>query len=218
MAIALHSASSHQPDFRVHLARNLEDASVVPLLLTAHERVSVMTTLVATIERSVLRGRTVPGATASAGTCSCGPALAGHGEAYNEEAFHHFVAIEGKRSEISGRPFVLLLVEFDECRNGGTPHIESQLADSLFSGLAKGLRDTDVIGWYRRNRIAGAILTDLGEAPEQTVRQQVTHRVAAALHASIPARDASLARVRIYQLPARAEVLSDAPVRQLETA
>jgi hypothetical protein len=176
-----------------------------------------MTPLTATIERSILQERAMPDTRPAIEACSCGLALAGHGEAYNEEAFHHFLAIERKRSEASSRPFLLLLVEFEKSP-GVAAHIAPEYAEQIFSGLAEGLRDTDVIGWYRHNRVAGAVLTDLGEAPEQTVRQQVTRRVTAALHGCIPVAVASLAQIRVYQLPARVETSPGIQTRQLEMA
>jgi hypothetical protein len=142
--------------------------------------------------------------------------MAGHGEAYNEEAFHHFLAVERKRAEISHRPFLLLLVEFEE-RSGVSTPLDGSIAAQVFSGFAEGLRDTDVIGWYREHRVAGAVLTDLNDVSEQVVREQVTRRVTAALRGSISARLHSRLRICVYQLPVRSETLS-APAGQLALA
>jgi hypothetical protein len=132
---------------------------------------------------------------------SCGLALVGHGEAYNEEAFHHFLAIERKRSEASMRPFLLLLVEFEQSL-ASAAYVDRDVAGGIFSALASSLRDTDVIGWYREDRIAGAVLTDLddtqGVAPEQ-----ITDRVRRVVKDNVPVKLASLVQVRIYQLPVR---------------
>lgn len=217
MAIALHHTLSHQIDFLVNIARNFDGVAVVPAGDTRDERVSAMTTLAATIERSIFHERAISDSRATQEPCACGLALAGHGDAYNEDAFHHFLAIERKRSEASGRPFLLLLVEFEQSP-GITLHIHRQFADRMFTGLSEGLRDTDVIGWYRHNRIAGAVLTDLGDAPEQMVRKQVTRRVRAALEGCLDAGVGSLAQIRVYQLPARLEASAATPIRQLEMA
>jgi hypothetical protein len=171
--------------------------------------------MAAIIERIAPLERTIIDSVSSLEPCSCGLAMAGHGDAYNEEAFHHFLAVERKRSELSGRPFLLLLVEFEKSP-GLSSHIDSSLAAQMFSGLGQGLRDTDVIGWYRDNRVAGAVLTDLDEVSEQSVRQQVTRRVSAALRESVSAAVASRVRVCVYELPTRSETLSSSPVRQLE--
>jgi hypothetical protein len=217
MAIALHQGLSHQTDSLVNIARNFDGVTVVPAGIARGERVSAMTTLAATIERSIFHQRAISDSRTTLEPCACGLGLAGHGEAYNEEAFHHFLAIERKRSEASGRPFLLILVELEQsfCV---TLQIDPQFAARMFYGLAEGLRDTDVIGWYRHNRIAGAVLTDLGDAPEQTVRKQVIRRVEAALGGCVTGGVAPLVQVRVYQLPARFETLSGAPIRQLEMA
>src|SRR2546427_7764733 len=38
----------------------------------------------------------------------------GPGHPYNEEAFQYFLEIERKRSELSNRPFLLMLVDFNK--------------------------------------------------------------------------------------------------------
>ena len=149
-------------------------------------------------------------------SCSCGFALTGHGEAYNEQAFHHFLAIERKRSEASSRPFLLLLVEFEK-HVGVTGPLDHGIVSGLFAALAQSLRDTDVIGWYREHRIAGAVLTDLGETP-QAIMSTITTRVRAFLERDLPPNLASFVRVRLYQLPARAEHTIEAIEPSLEFA
>jgi len=148
--------------------------------------------------------------------CSCGFALIGHGEAYNEQAFQHFLTIERKRSEGSTRPFLLLLVEFEKHLGLSVP-VDDEVASRLFAALAEALRDTDVIGWYREHRIAGAVLTDLGEGP-QAVMPTIASRVRALLQRRLPVHLASLVQVRLYQLPARAEGVAAVIDTQLEFA
>ena len=136
--------------------------------------------------------------------CSCGLALAGHGDAYNEEAFHHFLAIERKRSEASTRPFLLLLVAMDR-QAGGTDHMTDAAADRIFTALSMSLRDTDVLGWYREHRIAGAVLTDLGETPQAIEPTHISDRVTRTLSTHLSADLAKRINVRVYQLPARTD-------------
>jgi hypothetical protein len=107
---------------------------------------------------------------------SYGVALEGRlGRAYNEEAFRYFLEIERKRAVRLGRPCLLLLVSLK-----GQPkpdaRISPVLAAKLFSSLWVCLRETDVIGWYREDRVAGAVLTQLEAGPPQLdgIRQRVT--------------------------------------------
>jgi len=131
----------------------------------------------------------------------CGFALpAGTGEAYNEEAFHYLLELERKRSEISNRPFLVLLIEFNE-HAGGTPaEIEAVTAGKLFSILAQCLRETDFIGWYDECRVAGAVLTQNGEADWDDISEAVRRRVGEALEKHFPPNRARGLQMRVYPL------------------
>ena len=152
-----------------------------------------MTTMAANLEGALSSHRTIASAESAAESCSCGFALTGHGDAYNEQAFHHFLAIERKRSEASTRPFLLLLVEFEKHLGLPVP-ISRDIESRLFRVLAESLRDTDVIGWYREQRIAGAVLTDLGDAPRRSAGR--VDRVGTFRERSL-AHVASLVQVRL---------------------
>src|SRR5690349_1676502 len=86
----------------------------------------------------------------------------GDHQIYGEEAFRYFMGIERKRSERSNSSFLLLLVEStgrsDESRLG------PRLAAKVFSLMAPCLRETDFLGWYHEGRVAGAVLTQIGDA------------------------------------------------------
>src|SRR4051812_10599753 len=114
MAIPLHSRPAYQLDVSMDAAKHGTNLSRVGRW-KVDGRVDVMTTLVATLPIA----RTAILAEPAIESCSCRFALTGHGETYNEQAFHHFLAIEHKRSEASTRPFMLLLVELE--KHGGLP-------------------------------------------------------------------------------------------------
>jgi hypothetical protein len=137
--------------------------------------------------------------------CSCALALEDHGDhaTYNEEAFHYFLALERKRSESSRRPFLLLLVDLDQ-RSDATARIAPQLGAKLFTSLWDCLRETDLAGWYREGRVAGAVLTHLGDTPlTEEVTRRVEDRVKSAFRRSLPAAITDVLRVRVYQLPSK---------------
>lgn len=120
------------------------------------------------------------------GRCSCGIALKGRlGQAYNEEAFQYFLAIERKRSERLGRPLLLLLVDLTE-RSGVSGRIDPRIARKLFSGLCLCLRETDVIGWYREARVAGAVLAEPRDETRMEVSRLVVQRVRQVLSERLP--------------------------------
>jgi len=133
--------------------------------------------------------------------CSCGVALEGRlGQAYNEQAFRYFLAIERKRSERSGCPFLLLLVDLKE-QSGVTVRIDPMVAPKLFSALWLCLRETDCVGWYREERVAGAVLTELGDRHPTEVCRLIGQRVGGVLNEGLPANVAHRLQVRVYQHP-----------------
>jgi hypothetical protein len=133
--------------------------------------------------------------------CTCGFALAGHGAAYNEEAFRFLLDVERRRFEASGEPFVLLLIAHRDRRAGSG--INGAIGAGVFSSLTGSLRDTDVIGWYRQGRVIGAVLTHLGDASVVDVSRQMADRVTRAFASDLPNELARQLRVRVYQPQAR---------------
>ncbi len=120
----------------------------------------------------------------------------GLGHAYNEEAFQYFLEIERKRSELSNRPFLLMLVDFKK-----HPRIDSVMADKLFSVLSLCLRETDFLGWYREGRVAGAVLTQHGEPGRDDLSDDVHQRIEEALREGLPPDLAQHLQARVYQIP-----------------
>ena len=128
--------------------------------------------------------------------CTC--AMTGHESAYNEEAFQYLLDIERKRFEHSSRPFVLMLLELEEGAEQAA-RFEPTVGARLFAGLTRTLRDTDVIGWYHEGRIAGAVLTHLGDASIVDVSRRLAERVTRTLRTELPETIAHRLKVRLYQ-------------------
>jgi hypothetical protein len=133
---------------------------------------------------------------------SYGVSLEGRlGQAYNEDAFRYFLAIERKRAARAHRPVLLLLLDLRD-QPATSPRIDSVLAAKLFSGLWRCLRETDVVGWYREDRVAGAVLTQVEDGPRSEVTRVTRERVRTALCQDLSADVARRLRVRVYQLRA----------------
>jgi hypothetical protein len=120
-------------------------------------------------------------------------------EALNEEAFRYFLTIERKRAERSGRSMLLLLVEFKSEREGDS-RMDRLVSTKLFTGLAACVREIDFIGWYRTDRVAGAVLSQGSDTPAQDVAQQIGERVAQLLSERLPSHVRRRLQVRILQL------------------
>jgi hypothetical protein len=135
--------------------------------------------------------------------CSCDVAVDSRlGHAYNEEAFRYLLGVQQKRSQRSDRSFLLLLVDLkDQPGLGG--RIDPATARKLFSGLWRALREVDVIGWYREERIAGAVLTEFGNGAVADVSRLIVQRVTDTLAEAVSPSIARRLQVRVCQIQPR---------------
>jgi hypothetical protein len=132
--------------------------------------------------------------------CSCGLALEDrNGQAYNEQAFRHFLAIERKRAARASRSFLLLLVSLRK-EPGASMVINAKAASRLFSGLAGCVREVDFIGWYREERVAGAVLTQGAGTPAAAAVRGIGERVTEVLGRRLSGSEAQRLQVRVLQL------------------
>ena len=120
------------------------------------------------------------------------------GEPYDEETFTRFLSLERRRSDRSGRPFFLLIVDLKE-RPGVSARIDETVASQLFLGLRTTLRETDFVGWYRKGCVVGAVLTESRNRPRKDVALVVRQRVAKVLGARFTSDVAERIRVGVYQ-------------------
>jgi hypothetical protein len=133
---------------------------------------------------------------------SFGFALEGRaGEVYNEETFRHFLGVERTRADRSERTFLLLLVSLRQCPTLGV-RVPRAVTASLFSGLSLCVREVDFIGWYRDERVAGAVLAQ-GGAPGSDAPARIVERVTTLLSRRLPSDIAERLRVRVVQLGPR---------------
>ena len=120
--------------------------------------------------------------------------------AYSEQGFRDLLTTERKRFERSGCPFLLLMVDLKE-QDGGSAHLDSMVAGNIFSNLRLCLRETDSVGWYHEEHVAGAVLTELGDRRPLEVSSLIGRKVSETLSERLPSDVARRLRVRIYQHP-----------------
>jgi lipopolysaccharide/colanic/teichoic acid biosynthesis glycosyltransferase len=91
-----------------------------------------------------------------------------------QEAFTRALCLERKRTDRSGRPFVLILLEAGEFFSHG-PNDEG--SDQIVSALSRSTRQTDVQGWYTAGSILGVIFTEIGASDGRSVAQALLRKV-----------------------------------------
>jgi hypothetical protein len=82
------------------------------------------------------------------------PALSVLGEA----AFQRMLSLEKKRTERSGKPCLLMLIDAGD---GILLQRKRSLLGKIVAALVSFTRETDVTGWYKQDRIAGVMFTEI---------------------------------------------------------
>ena len=122
------------------------------------------------------------------------------GDAYEEQAFRHFLHLERERASAGGRNCLLLLVNLRRHPDRETREMSRHVGSAVLTGLGECVREVDFIGWYRERQVAGAVLTQGIDTPTDYVREVIAERVRRALGRRLPGNVASRLRVRVLPL------------------
>jgi lipopolysaccharide/colanic/teichoic acid biosynthesis glycosyltransferase len=79
----------------------------------------------------------------------------------NQDAFHKAISHERRRTERSGKPFVLMLLDLGKILDSNGHQRALVNIPSALSGVT---RDTDIRGWYRDHSIVGVLFTEIDSA------------------------------------------------------
>lgn len=83
----------------------------------------------------------------------------------HEASFTQTLRREMRRSERSGRPFILALVSGDDLGADHDPKFFSTIAAAISSSI----RETDCVGWYEQDLTLGVLLTEIGDADDAKI-------------------------------------------------
>ena len=98
--------------------------------------------------------------------------------ALSEEAFRRMIVIERKRTERSGKPFLLMLLD---AGNQLASKKMRKALDTMLSALQLATRETDVIGWYKDHTTVGVIFTGLVVDDKHSILNTILTRVSTTL-------------------------------------
>jgi lipopolysaccharide/colanic/teichoic acid biosynthesis glycosyltransferase len=114
-----------------------------------------------------------------------------------ESQFVAAVSLERRRTERSSKPFLLMLLELPEMKNGNGDGLKA----SIISSLVSLTRETDVIGWYEDGVVLGVIFTELGDANKATVLKSLQDRVKTTLLGELHAGQANAIYISFHFYP-----------------
>lgn len=113
---------------------------------------------------------------------------------YVEEFFLEFLIFERRRSERSGRPFLVMTLDFTGIRELESRRDSVTLAMKTLSVLT---RDTDIKGWYRDSAVLGVIFTEMNSLETELLQKKIY----ASLHASLTHEQLSVISISFHRFP-----------------
>jgi lipopolysaccharide/colanic/teichoic acid biosynthesis glycosyltransferase len=119
-------------------------------------------------------------------------------EVLDEASFIKLLCSERKRSERSGRSFILMLLEVDSLVKGIGRHDE---VDKIVAALALSTRETDITGWHKEASVLGVIFTETGTADRKDVARALLTKVTDALCNTLGVDDLGELRLSFHVFP-----------------
>ena len=114
---------------------------------------------------------------------------------FGEDVFHAMLALERRRAERSGQPFVLMLLDAHQ-RNGSS----KKLLNQAVGVVTDSARETDLIGWYKKGAVIGVIFTQVtADAP--LVTEILRHKVSTALLNALGETTAKAIAISVHVFP-----------------
>jgi lipopolysaccharide/colanic/teichoic acid biosynthesis glycosyltransferase len=95
---------------------------------------------------------------------------------FDEEYFQSMLAIERRRSERTGKHFMLVLVALHFPLK---KHSTKTALEKIQYALSASCRQTDIRGWYRQERVIGIIYTEYSKGGETIIREKLLKHLSA---------------------------------------
>ena len=98
----------------------------------------------------------------------------------SEAVFTQMLRREVRRTERSGRPFMLALVSG---KNFGGDH-GPRFVDTVAAAISTSIRETDCLGWYEQSLTLGVLLTEIGDADDAKV-ELIAEKISRAVQTAV---------------------------------
>ncbi len=116
----------------------------------------------------------------------------------HEEAFRRMLSLERKRAERSRKLSLLTLLDIH------TPvpsEKTGMVLDKILSALASATRETDVTGWYQRDRVVGVLFTEVAVEDRRLALATIKARVSQTLRFCLTAEQFSQVGISFQASP-----------------
>ena len=98
----------------------------------------------------------------------------------SQDLFLQMVRLEQRRTERSGRPFLLMLIRSEDFRHklGENPH------RVVIPAISACIRETDIFGWHEEPNTLGLMMTEIGDASTKII-EAIVNKISIVLQNSL---------------------------------
>ncbi len=112
----------------------------------------------------------------------------------SEEFFRQTLVLERRRTERSGRGFLLVLIEVEALLSDPAKSIDDHM-EQLITALTGSTREIDVKGWYRPNSLLGIICTEVSRQNAEMVAAKIKGKLSRVFDAH------EISEIRLHLVP-----------------
>lgn len=116
----------------------------------------------------------------------------------SEETFNRVISLERRRTERSGRPFLLMLLDIGDEQPS---QMHWRALEQILASLAIAARATDVIGWYKSGCVAGVMLTEIGLTDRKSIPHALIARLSDTLRQNLSADEFNHVNISYHVFP-----------------
>jgi len=116
----------------------------------------------------------------------------------NEESFHRTISRERKRTERSGKPFLLMLVHMHDRLQSDK---NGKALGKILTALSLATRETDVMGWHEYKSVVGVLFTEFGGDDRHSILSTMWTRVCNTLRNNLKPEDFSQISISFQLFP-----------------
>ena len=120
----------------------------------------------------------------------------GNDSFYDEFHFNRMFDLEIKRTKLSQRPFILVLINITDLKKPCANDMLSKLKKAFLSDF----RETDIQGWYKQESIVGIIFTELDSLGHNT-RDVIFGKTRTALNSQMGPDELSKLYITFHSYP-----------------
>jgi lipopolysaccharide/colanic/teichoic acid biosynthesis glycosyltransferase len=113
----------------------------------------------------------------------------------SEKLFEAMLSLERLRTERAKRQFILMLIEGKQLLSMDTT------LKQVVEAISSSTRETDILGWYKRNAVIGVILTEFGQCDISSALNTVNAKVCSALHNRLGLRQSNDLHISFHIYP-----------------